>query len=130
MVGKSHYRVRGVKCGKCERIHTWYKYRVWREGEKIKEEYIGRCDKSGNMHTKNSSKQQKTYHQHSKQQTYTYPRRSRSPYEILGIHYFATNEEIKRAYRTLVKQYHPDIHKHIDPRVIVEINTAYHILMK
>src|SRR5216684_3882696 len=61
MTGKSHFRVRGVRCGKCDRVHTWYKYRVWREGKKVKEEYIGKCDRYGNMErgsTRSSHKRQ------------------------------------------------------------------------
>ena len=30
------------------------------------------------------------------------------PYKILGVSPDATDEEIKRAYRRLAKQYHPD----------------------
>src|SRR6266571_6644038 len=99
MVGKSHYRVRGVHCGKCSRIHTWYKYRVWREGKKIKEEYIGKCDQFGNTQFHYS------YNHHKTEQPR--PRVHRSPYEVLGIRYSATRAEIDRAYRLLVKQSHP-----------------------
>jgi DnaJ-class molecular chaperone len=122
MVGKSHYRVRGVHCGKCEHVHTWYKYRVWREGKKIKEEYIGKCDQFGNRQFHYS------YNHHKTEQTQ--PRVYRSPYEVLGIRYSATRGEIDRAYRLLVKQYHPDMNKAVDPRMIVEINVAYQILTK
>jgi DnaJ-class molecular chaperone len=132
MTGTSHFRVRGVRCGRCDRVHTWYKYRVWREGKKIKEEYVGKCDRYGNMEresTKRSHKRQEQQ-ERARQQAYTNPRPLRSPYEILGITYSATRAEINRAYRNLVKQYHPDLNKHIDPALIVEINVAYQILTK
>jgi len=125
MTGKSHFRVRGVKCGKCERVHTWYKYRVWREGNKVKEEYIGKCDKYGNMHAGRRDRS----HQ-ARQQPSASVRPYRSPYEVLGVTYYATQVEINRAYRKLVKQYHPDLNRGIDPKNIVEINVAYHILTK
>jgi len=32
----------------------------------------------------------------------------KNPYEILGISPSATNEEVRAAYRTLAKKYHPD----------------------
>ncbi len=139
MAGKSHFRVRGVTCGKCERVHAWYKYRVWREGKKVKEEYIGKCDAFGNdvssgadSYWDNVWKQwEKQWDQaQSRQQAHKTPppERKRTPYEILGITYTATRADINRAYRNLVKKYHPDLNKHIDPRIIVEINVAYHIL--
>jgi preprotein translocase subunit Sec63 len=141
MIGKSHFRVRGVKCGKCERIHTWYKYRVWREGSRVKEEYIGKCDQYGNdvnfdaqSYWKRIWEQwEKTNHwqyTYRRQQAYRTPQpeRKRTPYEILGVSYTATTEEITRAYKTLVKKYHPDLNPSIDQRIITEINVAYHIL--
>ena len=30
------------------------------------------------------------------------------PYKVLGVHYNATDDEIKKAYRTLSRKYHPD----------------------
>ena len=38
---------------------------------------------------------------------------SRSPHEILGVKEDATQEEIYAAYRTAVKQYHPDRVAHL-----------------
>lgn len=51
------------------------------------------------------------------------------PYTVLGISREAKEDEIKKAYRRLVKKYHPDINP--DPRALDkmnEINTAYKIL--
>ena len=51
-------------------------------------------------------------------------------YEILGVPRNATKEEIKKAYRRLVKIYHPDINP--DPKAqekFKEINEAYHVLI-
>ncbi len=136
MRGKAHYRVRGVNCGKCNRIHTWYKYRVWREGKKVKEEYVGKCDRAGNTdftkqeahhHSENTSRQEDFFH---RQQENQQKRQQRSPYVVLGISHNATTAQIKKAYHKLVKKYHPDVNKQADSRIIAEINVAYHILMK
>src|SRR5262245_36234709 len=103
MIGKSHFRVRGVKCGKCERIHAWYKYRVWREGKKVKEEYIGKCDEFGNdVSSDADTSWQKVWEEMAKKWEQKYrrqqayrpppPEHKRTPYEILGVSYRATKE--------------------------------------
>jgi DnaJ-class molecular chaperone len=135
MTGKSHFRVRGVTCGKCDRIHTWYKYRVWREGKKVKEKYVGKCDEEGNdVYSDAESYWNQAWKQweqaYTKQQRHKIPTPERTPYEILGVSYTVTKAQIKQAYLRLVKQYHPDRNKHIDPRIIVEINVAYQTLTK
>ena len=49
------------------------------------------------------------------------------PYKVLGLSYGATDEEVTKAYRKLVKKYHPDLHpgdKEAE-RKMSEINNAY-----
>ena len=58
-----------------------------------------------------------------------------NPYEVLGVKPGASQEEIKKAYRKLVKQYHPDQYKdnplqELAQKKMVEINEAYDILKK
>ena len=48
-------------------------------------------------------------------------------YEILGINKGATEAEIKRAYRTLAQEHHPDKHGG-DDKKFKAINQAYQIL--
>ena len=52
----------------------------------------------------------------------------KDPYQILKVHPSAKLEEIKRAYRKLVKIHHPD--KGGDSAVMLEINSAWEILKK
>lgn len=48
-------------------------------------------------------------------------------YDILGVPRTATKEEIKKSYRKLAHQYHPDT-KHGDEKKFKEINEAYQVL--
>jgi curved DNA-binding protein len=55
---------------------------------------------------------------------------ARDPYEVLGVTKTATEEEIKRAYRKLARQYHPDRNrgdKQAETR-FKEVQAAYEIL--
>lgn len=50
-------------------------------------------------------------------------------YEILGINKNASENEIKKAYRSLAKKYHPDINKSSDAEEkFKEVNEAYEVL--
>src|SRR5690554_8046726 len=51
-------------------------------------------------------------------------------YEVLGVSRDSGDEEIKKAYRRLAREYHPDVNKN-DPQAeekFKEINEAYHVL--
>jgi molecular chaperone DnaJ len=53
-----------------------------------------------------------------------------NPYQVLGVSQGATQTEIKKAYRTLAKKYHPDInHEPGSEERFKKINEAYGTLM-
>jgi DnaJ-class molecular chaperone len=56
--------------------------------------------------------------------------RMRDPYQVLGVSKTASEAEIKKAFRRLAKQHHPDRNKE-DPKAkdkFAEVNSAYEIL--
>ncbi|MBE7038156.1 MAG: molecular chaperone DnaJ, partial [Ruminococcaceae bacterium] len=59
----------------------------------------------------------------------------KNPYEVLGIKEGASDEEIKKAYRELVKKYHPDKYVNnpladLAAEKLKEVNDAYDTLTK
>ncbi len=55
---------------------------------------------------------------------------SQNPYSVLGVDPNAAEEDIKKAYRALVKQYHPDLHPGDEAaaKKMSEINEAYELI--
>lgn len=58
---------------------------------------------------------------------------AKSPYDVLGIRQGASQEEVKKAYRALVKKYHPDRYKDhpledLAKEKMQEVNEAYDLL--
>ncbi len=59
----------------------------------------------------------------------------KNPYEVLGVHEGSSIEEIKKAYKDLVRKYHPDQYQNnplsdLANEKLKEINEAYDSLMK
>ena len=53
----------------------------------------------------------------------------RDYYEVLGVERGADQEQLKKAYRRLARQYHPDVNKESDAEArFKEINEAYEVL--
>lgn len=58
-----------------------------------------------------------------------------NPYEVLGVRQNASDEEVKAAYKELVKKYHPDKYQNnpladLAEEKLQEVNEAYEMIMK
>ena len=100
-----------------------------------KAEYEGKSRKF-NQEQEKKQQRQKQYQEQTKQEPPKQKEKKRAysrwdsidPYEVLGIDKEATAKEIKKAYRTLSKIYHPDLtltNKEDHQVIFVKINNAY-----
>lgn len=65
------------------------------------------------------------------QQSISTLKRGDDPYKILGVKRSATKDEIKKAYRQIIKKYHPDvanIDKKEAEKIFIRVNDAYELL--
>ena len=59
---------------------------------------------------------------------------NKDPYKVLGVSQYASDEEIKRVYRELIKKYHPDQYQQnplseVAEEKMAEVNQAYDEIM-
>jgi len=103
-----------------EKNHPQEKAEYERKSREFKQEQAHR-QKQYQKQTKQEPPKQKGKETHSRWD-------SLDPYEVLGIDKEATAKEIKKAYRTLSKIYHPDLtltNKEDHQVIFVKINNAY-----
>tara|TARA_B110000977_G_scaffold172234_1_gene224481 strand:+ start:859 stop:1176 length:318 start_codon:yes stop_codon:yes gene_type:complete len=51
-----------------------------------------------------------------------------NPHKVLGVKLDATESEIKKTYRKLVKKYHPDVNPSSRKEILLDIIKAYELL--
>lgn len=116
-------------------LYYTYGYQ-WKEDEDRRSKYKQRQYEQGNEENQNGQNQQGQQRQSSSQQAAPSSEKAWA-YKTLGIPYDSSEKEIKKAYRALVLQYHPDkqadasdAQKELANEKIKDINRAYDILME
>lgn len=108
----------GANTWQSQRVSDYNKETVW---EDLKDNSNGRYEKDYKQHMAAESSEQKI----------------EDPYVVLNVSPNASKEEIKKAYKELLKKYHPDKVAHLGEefqkiahKKIIEIQKAYEMLMK
>jgi hypothetical protein len=80
----------------------------------------------------NSQQKQRTKHNHQqKNGTSATPQKARTPWEVLGIDVDTDQATVKRVYRRLARQYHPDTNPSADAtNQMQHLNEAYDLIMR
>ena len=58
------------------------------------------------------------------------PHKARDPFATLGLRPSASKDDVKKAYRNLAKELHPDAGTSADPVRMEQVNRAYNLLLK
>lgn len=117
------FRCEYVRCGKpgcrsCPHGPYWYAY--WREGKRTRKRYVGKNRDPFSSDPRDCST-------HPQDLIFNDRTASRAiAVAILGVSYGATDEEVKRAYRKLSLENHPD--RGGDAKVAARLNAAYQYL--
>lgn len=80
-------------------------------------------------HSEEAEEQADSYHYYEEKETVNQKSESRwdsqDPYVILGVDYGTPFEEIKKQYKCLSKQYHPDLNPNSSDMIMKKINWAW-----
>ncbi|GHU35933.1 hypothetical protein AGMMS50256_31820 [Betaproteobacteria bacterium] len=114
-------RILRMQAEEAERQRQFEREKAEREQrERTERETRDRAEREARERTNNSQQNQQSQQRESKKAD-----ESKDPYEVLGISRNASFEEIRKAYRKLANQYHPDKVNHLANEKMKEINAAW-----
>lgn len=102
------------------------KGKTWSDYEKQGQQKQGKGTSQDNQKNQENKGTQQPHSDKGTSQTHEKRWSSNNVYEILGVTYHSTYEEIKKAWKKLLRTYHPDISKHPDATYISQrVNFAW-----